>query len=164
MIPQAQAKPKTNSSAAFVIKILASGLGTGYSPVASGTVGSLLAAAIWWYLPESLALKLALTALVLVISVPVSTAAEKLYGHKDDSRIVIDEVAGMWLALLFFPVDIKHVAAAFFLFRLFDVIKPLGINKIQSLPGGWGIVVDDALAGILANIVLRTALYLGAML
>ena len=159
-----QQTPKASNALTFIVKTIASGLGTGYSPVASGTVGSLLAAVIWWYLPANLGLQLALTAVTLFISIPVSSAAEILYGKKDDSRIVIDEVVGMWIALLFFPLNIKYFAAAFFLFRLFDVIKPLGIKKIQAWRGGWGIVMDDVLAGILANIVLRAALYVGTFL
>jgi phosphatidylglycerophosphatase A len=139
--------------------MLAAGLGTGYSPLASGTAGSLLAIVIWWYLPEILVLKLVLALFVLVISIPISTAAEKLFARKDDSHIVIDEIAGMWLSLIFVPHNIRYYAAAFFLFRLFDVIKPLGIKTIQSWRGGWGIVMDDVFAGILANIVLQTGIY-----
>jgi len=153
-----KAQPHNNISS-FIIKTLASGLGTGYSPLASGTAGSLLAVLIWWYLPETLALKLILAFIVLVISIPVSTAAEELYGKKDDSRIVIDEVIGMWLSLIFIPHYIKYYAAAFFLFRLFDVIKPFGIKKIQSWRGGWGIVMDDVFAGLLANIILQIGIY-----
>ena len=141
----------------FIIKSLASGLGTGYSPVASGTVGSLLAAVIWWFMPENTELKLIVAGIVLIVSIPISTAAELLYANKDDSRIVIDEVIGMWVSVMFLPHNLKYFAAAFFLFRLFDVVKPFGIKKIQALNGGWGIVLDDVFAGLLANIVIRIA-------
>ena len=142
-----------------IIKTAASGLGTGYSPLASGTAGSLLAVVIWWFMPDSLAVKLGTLAVVLAASIPVSTLAENLYGKKDDSRIVIDEVIGMWVSLLLLPHTVKYFAAAFVMFRAFDVIKPFGIKKTQSLPGGWGIVADDFFAGILANIVVRIAAY-----
>jgi len=148
-----------NNIFSFIIKTLATGLGSGYSPVASGTAGSLLAVVIWWRLPETLALKLMLSLIVLAISIPVSTSAEAMFGKKDDSRIVIDEVIGMWLSLMFVPHNIKYYAAAFLLFRLFDVIKPLGIKKIQSWRGGWGIVMDDVFAGLLANIVLQAGIF-----
>lgn len=166
MLPadNAQQTPKHNKIYSFIVKMLATALGTGYSPLASGTAGSLLAVVIWWYLPENPALKLILALIVLIISIPVSTSAEAMYGKKDDSRIVIDEVIGMWLSLMFVPHNIKYYAAAFFLFRLFDVIKPLGIKKIQSWRGGWGIVMDDVFAGLLANIMLQTGIYLAGLL
>ncbi len=150
---------KEEGAKEFIIKTFASGLGTGYSPVASGTAGSLLAVAIWWFVPEMAALKIAITCVVLAASIPISTAAELLYGKKDDSRIVIDEVVGMWVSVAFLPHTIKYYAAAFLLFRLFDVIKPFGIRKIQSLNGGWGVVMDDFFAGLLANVVVRIAAY-----
>ena len=155
---------KDISVAEFIVKAAASGLGTGYSPVASGTAGSILAAVIWWFMPELPFLKIAVTCLVLAVSVPISTAAELMYGKKDDSRIVIDEVVGMWISLAFLPHTVKYYFAAFILFRVFDVIKPFGIRKIQSLKGGWGIVADDFFAGILSNIVVRIAVYASSMI
>jgi len=157
-------KAKAEGFSAALVKIAASGLGTGYSPIASGTAGSLLAAVIWWFLPESLGVKLIVLCIVTAASVPISTAAELLYGKKDDSRIVIDEVVGMWLSLLLLPHTLKYFAAAFFFFRLFDVIKPFGIRKIQELRGGWGIVADDFFAGILANIVVKLAAFLAGLI
>jgi phosphatidylglycerophosphatase A len=156
--------PSQNKVYSLIVKTLASGLGTGYSPLASGTAGSLLAVVIWWYLPEILILKLVLTLIILVISIPISTAAEELYAKKDDSRIVIDEVIGMWLSLIFVPHNIKYYAAALLSFRLFGVIKPLGIKKIQSWHGGWGIVMDDVFAGLLSNIVLQIGIYAAGLL
>jgi phosphatidylglycerophosphatase A len=147
-----------------IIKAAASGLGTGYSPLASGTAASLFAAAVWWFTPDSNPLRIALVSAVLIISVPISTAAEILYQKKDDSRIVIDEVAGMWVSLLFLPHNLKIFTAAFILFRIFDVIKPFGIRRIQAWRGGWGIVADDFFAGILANVFIRLALYISNLI
>lgn len=144
----------------FLIKLLASALFTGYSPVASGTAGSALALAAHYFLvPENTAIRAVLTVLLLAVSVPVSTAAEKLYGKKDDGRIVIDEVAGFFVSALLIPHQIKYYAICFLLFRLFDVWKPL-IRRTQDLPGGWGIVIDDFLAGIYSLAILQVLITL----
>jgi phosphatidylglycerophosphatase A len=145
----------------LLVKILASGLGSGYSPLASGTAGTLVAALVYWFVfPRSPVLFWWLAAAVLLVSVPVSTAAEKLYGKKDDGHIVIDEVIGFWISVAFLPYSLKVTIAAFFLFRLFDVIKPFFIRKVQSWHGGWGVVADDVFAALLTNIVLQIARYL----
>jgi phosphatidylglycerophosphatase A len=142
------------------ITIIAAGFGTGYLPVASGTWGSALAAVLYWALfPSGFSAALLVIA-ATALSIPVSTAAEKWYGKKDDSHIVVDEFVGMWVSLLFLPHTVPLFAAAFVLFRIFDVVKPFFIRRIQSLPGGWGIVADDFFAGILTNVVLQSVLYL----
>jgi phosphatidylglycerophosphatase A len=145
----------------LLVKILASGLGTGYSPFASGTAGSALAALIYWVcFPRSQWIALGIILAVLILSIPVSTAAEKLYGKKDDSHIVIDEVIGMWLSVIFMPHSLKLLLAAFVIFRIMDVIKPFFIRDTQRLPGGWGIVADDFFAGIATNLMIQAARYL----
>jgi phosphatidylglycerophosphatase A len=154
---------KENGYMGFLIKAAASGLGTGYSPAASGTAGSLLALVIWWFMPENTTVKLTAVSLALIVSVPVSAEAEILYGKKDDSKIVIDEIVGMWISLIFLPHSVRYFALAFALFRIFDVIKPFGIRKLQALKGGWGIVADDFLAGILANIFVRLLSYISGL-
>lgn len=139
-----------------LVVILASGFGSGYSPFASGTAGSLVAAVIYWFLfPVSPALFWVVAAAFAAVSVPVCTAAEGYYGKKDDGHVVIDEFIGMWISLAFLPFSLKVMIAAFLLFRLFDVIKPFFVRKVQSWPGGWGIMADDVFAGIFANIVLQ---------
>ena len=144
-----------------IIKVLASGFGTGYSPVASGTAGSALAALLYWFVfPHNSIFLLIVLLAVLVISIPVSTEAEKLFGKKDDSRIVIDEIVGYWFSVIFLPYSIKLAVAAFILFRIADVIKPFYIKKSQNLPGGWGVVLDDVFAGILTNLILQAAVRL----
>lgn len=136
--------------------ILASGLGSGYSPVAPGTAGSLLALVIWWLAPPFLWLRASLLVLSLLLGVWSATQAEKKWGH-DNGKIVIDEVAGMWISLLFLPRSIPIYVTAFLLFRAMDIVKPLGARQIQNLKGGWGVVTDDLLAGIYANILGQIA-------
>jgi phosphatidylglycerophosphatase A len=138
----------------FVDKLaltIASGLGSGYSPIAPGTAGSLLAAIIWWLVPPLWGIRTSLLAIFLVLGVWSATEAEKKWGH-DNGKIVIDEIAGMWISLLFLPKLWVVFLISFLLFRAMDIIKPLGARQIQKLPGGWGVVADDVLAGIYANI------------
>jgi len=130
---------------------LASGLGSGYSPVAPGTAGSLLALVIWWLAPSLWWLRISLLVMSLILGVWSATEAEKKWGH-DNGKIVIDEIAGMWISLLFLPKIWVIFLISFLLFRAMDIIKPLGARQIQKLPGGWGVVADDVLAGIYANI------------
>jgi phosphatidylglycerophosphatase A len=132
---------------------LSTGLGVGYIPVAPGTFGTLLAAAIYWFIfPENLVFFIPVTIFTLAVSIPLSKKAEELFNKKDDRKIVIDEIAGFWIAVLFLPKTYEILFTAFILFRFFDVYKPLFIKKSQSLKSGVGVVIDDVLAGIFANI------------
>ncbi|MBI9032457.1 phosphatidylglycerophosphatase A [bacterium] len=82
-----------------------------------------------------------------------STKAEETMGH-DNGHIVIDEVVGYWFAMYLFPPTLYYVVFGFLLFRLFDIAKPYPINKLQNLPKGWGVMVDDLLAGVYAAVIL----------
>jgi phosphatidylglycerophosphatase A len=86
--------------------------------------------------------------------------AESMWG-KDSNKIVIDEVAGMMITLLFIPVQFKFVLAGLVLFRFFDIAKPLFIKKMELLPEGWGVMADDVLAGLYANILLQIIVFFG---
>ena len=122
--------------------------GLGYAPVAPGTITSLpVALAIWWLRPGDAAL-LGATAVVAVIGIWASGREEKRVGEKDPRAIVIDEVAGMLIACYGQPRTLPWILGLFLAFRFFDVLKPLGINRLQDLPGGVGVVADDLLAGI----------------
>lgn len=122
----------------------------GYAPIAPATAGSAVVVLIGWVIPPP-ALPVALGMIVLgtVIAVGVAGEAEKTLGH-DAGPIVIDEVIGQSLALLLVPHTWWAFAAAFFLFRFFDIWKPLGAREIQRLPGGLGVVADDVIAGLTA--------------
>jgi phosphatidylglycerophosphatase A len=151
-----------------VATLLSTGLGTGLSPFAPGTAGSALGLAAAWLLFRALsttgpsmtaAVGLLMSGLLIgLVGVPVSTRTARVLGAKDPGCIVIDEIAGQFLASAAVPLfrypnllmELLAWLASFFFFRLFDVWKPGVIDRLQDLPEGWGIVVDDVVAGLLA--------------
>lgn len=123
----------------------------GHLPIAPGTWGSLAAVIGWWlwlqYLDPLVFIVLIIT--IFTIGVFATNIIIDHTGEKDPSRIVIDEVAGQWLGLLVLPDGALYIAAAFILFRLLDIIKPWPIWQLEKFPKGWGVMLDDMLAGIL---------------
>jgi len=115
-----------------------------------------VAALVWGLRPTDLGL-LAAAALVTAIGIWASWREEARVGTHDPSSIVVDEVAGMLVALVGHPRSLPWVLALFLLFRVMDVWKPFPIRKLQDLTGGWGIVADDLLAGVYANLLGRLA-------
>jgi phosphatidylglycerophosphatase A len=142
--------------------LLATGFGIGRLPVAPATWASAAVALLLFLLPDAARnpFPLGLTALAaLPVAVWSSHEAEKELG-RDAHPIVVDEVVGMLVAVWAVPhaagaSPALLLAAAFFLFRIFDILKPFPIRQSQALPGGWGVVVDDLLAGVATNLVLR---------
>lgn len=131
--------------------------GAGFFPFAPATFASLLLALLLWAVGGAgLGLRLVMLAVWIVVGTWASDRAEQRYGH-DARCIVVDEVAGLWLSVLWVPWDLPHLAAAFFLFRVFDVLKPPPAYQLQSLPGGWGIMADDLAAGLYTLLVLWVA-------
>ena len=132
--------------------------GAGFGRPGPGTWGSVAAVLLWagytWaFRPAPRALLAALLigiALTLILGVPAATIAARESGRHDPGFVVIDEVAGQWIALLFSPVDWRHALIALVLFRLFDITKPFPARQLESLPEGWGIVFDDVAAGLYA--------------
>jgi len=139
-------------------ELAATSLGIGYIGKGAGTVAAV-ACCICWYLawaggyPPAI-LSIIITVLIILLGIWAGNKVEPLWG-KDHQRVVIDEVAGMCIALLFIPVSLKYVLTALILFRFFDITKPLLIKKMEDLPGGWGVMMDDVLAGVYANILLQ---------
>ncbi|MCI1648286.1 MAG: phosphatidylglycerophosphatase A [Bacteroides sp.] len=140
--------------------IIATGFGSGFSPFAPGTAGALLATLIWFglslFVPEA-PLLWATAVLISLFAVLGIWAADRLkpFWGKDPSRVVVDEMVGVWIALLAAPAGhIWYGWGAFLLFRFFDIFKPLGIRKMEKLPGGIGVMMDDVVAGIYSFIVL----------
>ena len=143
----------------FLEALVGSGLFTGYFPIAPATVTSLLVLLPAFYLVR-LPLWHALTAVVIFfIGVPIATDLEKVWG-KDPCRVTIDEVVGTLVTFFLNPVSLWGLGIGFFLWRFFDIVKLPFIDRSQRLPAGWGIMVDDVLAGICANLVLRLGLFL----
>ena len=143
-------------------KLFSTSLGIGYIGKGAGTVAAV-ACSVCWYLAYRNGYEpipsLIITLLITLLGIWSSNVVSTIWG-KDPARVVIDEVAGMCISLLFVPVTIKYVITALVLFRFFDIAKPLFIRKLEKLPGGWGIMLDDVLAGIYANILLNGALWL----
>jgi phosphatidylglycerophosphatase A len=144
------------------VVLLATGFGIGFLPVAPATWASLATILVLFAIPGSLApTELGIAILLLLpVSVWASGEAERDLG-RDAHPIVIDEVVGMLISV--WGIAYAHrlvvvLVLGFVLFRVFDVLKPFGIRKSQDLPGGWGVVADDVLAGIATNLVLRFAL------
>jgi phosphatidylglycerophosphatase A len=139
-------------------------LGVGYFPIAPGTAGSLVAFVFYLLLPQSIFMQQAaytLLALMLlsVISVYFISEAEKKLGH-DSGKIVIDEVWGYFFAVILLPKKLLVIILSIILFRIFDIFKPEPVNALQKLPKGWGVMADDIMAGIYANVSIRIIIYL----
>ena len=138
--------------------VIATTAGIGYLPFAPGTWAAALSALLWYEFYPSVTWQALLTILLITAGVYSSSIMVR-EGEKDPGYIVIDEFAGMWLSLLFIPTSIINVIVSFVLFRFFDIVKPLGIRKMERLKKGWGIMMDDILAGIYSNIVLQVIVY-----
>ncbi|MDZ7363157.1 MAG: phosphatidylglycerophosphatase A [candidate division KSB1 bacterium] len=147
--------------APWVPRVLATAGFIGYSPVAPGTMGSLAAALVFFLVRSYLSTwpfaagLLILFALAIWSSQQMVARESRDSGKIDPQEIVIDEVAGMMVTLAFVPLNLKTIGLGFLLFRIFDVTKPFPARRAEKLPGGWGIVMDDVVAGIYANVVLR---------
>jgi phosphatidylglycerophosphatase A len=141
-------------------KIIASVLGIGYVGKGGGTIAALLYCIIWLLLPAAYSdsvWQLVITFFIVVIGILSGNKVDEIWG-KDSSKVVIDEVAGMCVALLFVPQKIVYAFIALVLFRFFDIVKPAGIKSLEKWPGGWGVMADDILAGVYALIVIKLLL------
>ncbi len=140
--------------------IIASGFGSGFSPFAPGTAGALVAVIIWtvlFYVIPFNVLLVVTSLLIVLFTAAGIWSADKLESEwgKDPSKVVIDEMVGVWIALLAVPEgNIWYILFAFLLFRFFDIFKPLGIRKMEQLDGGIGVMADDILAGIYSFLLL----------
>lgn len=149
----------------FYHQLIATGCGVGFFPYGPGTMGALFAIVVWYLLsllvsmPSLIGITLALVVLFTFLGAWSATVSERYWGE-DPSRVVIDEVVGQWIVLLAIPFDFQlwHVIVALALFRFFDIVKPLGVRKMENFKGGWGIMADDILAGVYGFIVLQLLL------
>ena len=143
------------------ILILATGFGVGYSPIAPGTLGTLVAIPVYYFLSNISSPIYEITLIgFFFLSVWISENAEIFFGKKDDQKIVIDEMMGFLITMLWVPKTIRFIIIGFFLFRFFDILKPFPIRRLERrLKGGFGVVLDDVMAGAYGNIILQIISY-----
>lgn len=152
----------------FIQKIIATAFGAGYSPIAPGTAGAIVACVFLFLYTRFIGInnntnfQIGFSLLIILTTLIGVWATRNLQVEwgEDPSRVVIDEVVGVWINLLFVPLTWQNMLLGFILFRFFDIVKPLGIRKMEAFENGWGVMLDDVLAGIYGNIVLQLILYL----
>lgn len=140
--------------------VLSSWFGAGLLPVVPGTLGTVASVPLvlllhvigFWY--QALA-----AVILIIVAIWASGKSRDLLGKDDPSVIVIDEVAGFVLTMCFLPISWISLASGFVMFRIFDIIKPYPVRDMERLAGGWGIVMDDVLAGIYAHLCVRVILF-----
>jgi phosphatidylglycerophosphatase A len=155
MTTESRVQSKSRTKWAFIV---ATFFGAGYMKPGPGTWGSVGAVLLWalaaWALPHSAMALLAFLFCGILLStgigIPAATIAARESGRHDPGFVVIDEVAGQWIALLGCPRDWAHALIALVLFRLLDITKPFPARQLERLPDGWGIVFDDVAAGLYA--------------
>src|SRR5690606_13705222 len=136
-------------------QLISTSLGIGYIGKGAGTLAAVVTAFCGYMLqageiPDITAQWL-VTLLIMLLGTWSAGHVEKQWG-KDHQRVVIDEVAGMCISLLMVPLSVPYIAAGLILFRFFDIAKPLYIRRAERLPGGWGVMADDILAGLYTNL------------
>ena len=139
---------------------IATVFGTGYAPYAPGTFGSAAGLVIWWLLPSTVSTAGLAIVVTFVLGSWSGSVAERHFRGTDPGPVVIDEVLGMLITLFMNPVGVVGAVLGFFLFRAADIVKPYPANKLEELHGGVGIMADDAMAAVYANLLLRGAYHL----
>ena len=137
--------------------LIATVFGVGYAPIAPGTVGSIVTVVFLGFFPFSRVGLVVFLVLVVVIGTWAAHRAERVIGGKDPGAIVIDEVAGMTLSVIAFPLTPEVLAAGLALFRVFDVIKPPPARESQRIKGGVGVMIDDLIAGLYALAIIAVS-------
>ncbi len=146
-------------SVSFFTKFIATGLFSGYVPIAPGTAGSFVGLLLYMIPGMEAPLTLGVVTVVIFFAgIVASKQMEKTFGE-DPSIVVIDEVVGMWISLLFLPKGMWIALLAFLFFRIFDIFKPPPARQLEPLKNGWGIMLDDVVAGVYANIAVQIILY-----
>lgn len=162
VVPTPRVAP-ARSLTGFAATALATGFGAGFSPIAPGTAGTVVGLLLFWpmrHLP--FVYQLAATVALFAIGVPASTHVARRLARKDPGLVVVDEIIGMWISLLLLPFTPVVVIAAFFAFRVMDIVKPQPARRFEALPDGWGIVLDDVMAGVYANLLVQAGLWIGS--
>lgn len=144
-----------------VYKLISTVFGIGYVGKGGGTLAAICCCLLWYGILSKVnnqLIAVIVTLVILLMGVWSANKVEREWGI-DSNKVVIDEVAGMCVSLLFIPVTMLNILVGLFLFRFFDIVKPLFIKKMEKLPGGWGVMMDDLLAGIYANIFLQLIIW-----
>lgn len=145
----------------LVAHVIGTGFYTGYAPIAPGTAGSLLGLLLYWAIPNSDSVFLSLVIAVLFIAgVWAASRIEKETRIQDNGIIVIDEIVGMFITVFLLEKTVLWLVIAFFLFRFFDIIKLFPARTSERLPGGWGVMMDDVVAGMYSALSLRCLMFL----
>jgi phosphatidylglycerophosphatase A len=133
----------------------------GYLPLAPGTWCSLFAVGVWYFLLVDISIINYLILILIISMLGVFTSNQVIIdsGKNDPSEVVIDELAGQWLALLFLPRSIGFAIAAFIIFRILDITKPFPIKQLEGLPRGWGVMLDDLAAGFISFGIIQLYIY-----
>ena len=143
----------------FWVKLAASVFFIGYCPFGSGTLGSVAGLLLFLLVQGYFWLQFALVIGLLCLGIWLCTLAEGVFKEKDSHKIVLDEVVGILITLLGVPIlGWPVLLMGFFLNRMFDIYKPFGIRKLENIPGGWGVMLDDVGAGLYSNLALRVIL------
>ncbi|MCX7677911.1 MAG: phosphatidylglycerophosphatase A [Spirochaetes bacterium] len=137
----------------------------GYFPIAPGTAGTVLAMAIYFFEYRLCGyFSWIVNAIVVILfawpAMKMGDVGEAYFGKKDPPQVVLDEVLGYWISVLFWPFNWKTALIAFVLFRMFDMIKPPPIRKLEEREGGFGIMIDDYIAGIYTNLTMAIGLFI----
>ncbi|MDP3731917.1 MAG: phosphatidylglycerophosphatase A [Candidatus Omnitrophota bacterium] len=144
----------------FITKTLSTFFYVGYLPLIPGTFGSIAGIFLFYLVKDNNFIYIFLTLTLIILGFLLTGKAEKIFNKKDAGCIVIDEVSGMLLSLIFIPYDIKLVIIAFILFRILDTLKAFPSGRLQNLTGSIGIMSDDIVAGLYTNIILQIVLRL----
>ena len=151
-------RPTDRGMASRVALWCATACGVGYIPAAPGTFGSAVGLLVWVLLPRGNVVAAAAIIALFAVGTWSGTVAEHHFRCGDPGPVVIDEVMGMLITLFAIPVGVAGALTGFVLFRIFDIIKPYPSRRFERLPGGLGIMADDAMAAVYANLVLRVSL------
>ena len=129
----------------------------GYLPLAPGTWGSVFAILLWWAFLKNVNIYIFVILIIFsfLIGIVTSNIVIDQRGDADPSYIIIDELVGQWLALLFIPQEYFYIVISFISFRFFDIIKPWPISLIEKLPKGLGVMSDDFIAGLITLVLIQ---------
>ena len=158
--PKSLQIPNPKSPITSAALAIATSLGVGYAPFAPGTFGSAAGLVLWAVLPTAWTVQLGVIVLLFVAGSWSGSVAERHFRRTDPGQVVVDEVMGMLITLFAIPVGWTGAIAGFLLFRAADIVKPFPANRLERLHGGVGVMADDGMAAVYANLALRALVWL----